>query len=77
MRDGIAGLFGASTLVEFRHRGVQRELIRMRMEEARKAGCEIALTFARPGSISERNILRNGFSVAYTRTKFTRELAAK
>jgi hypothetical protein len=77
VRDGIAGLFGASTLVEFRRRGVQRQLIRARMEAAQKAGCEIALTFARPGSISERNILRNGFSVAYTRTKFTRELPAK
>jgi hypothetical protein len=77
VRDGIAGLFGASTLVEFRRRGVQRELIRVRMEAAQKAGCEIALTFARPGSISERNILRNGFAVAYTRTKFTREVPAK
>jgi hypothetical protein len=74
VRDGIAGLFGASTLLEFRRRGVQRELIRTRMEAARQAGCEIALTFARPGSISERNIMRNGFAVAYTRTKFTREL---
>jgi len=74
VRDGIAGLFGASTLMEFRRRGVQRELIRVRMDAARKAGCEIALTFARPGSISERNLLRNGFGVAYTRTKFTREL---
>ncbi|HEY4838595.1 MAG TPA: GNAT family N-acetyltransferase [Candidatus Acidoferrales bacterium] len=77
VRDGIAGLFGASTLVEFRRRGVQRELIRVRMEAAQKAGCEIALTFARPGSISERNILRNGFAVAYTRMKFTREVPAK
>lgn len=77
VRDGIAGLFGASTLVEFRRRGVQRELIRARMETARKAGCEIALTFARPGSISERNILRNGFAVAYTRTKFARQLPVK
>lgn len=76
VRDGIAGLFGASTLVDFRRRGVQRELIRTRMEAARQAGCEIALTFARPGSISERNIMRNGFAVAYTRTKFTRELPA-
>jgi GNAT superfamily N-acetyltransferase len=76
VRDGIAGLFGASTLVEFRRRGVQRELIRVRMEAARRAGCEIALTFARPGSVSERNLLRNGFAVAYTRTKFTRDLVA-
>jgi len=77
VRDGIGGLFGASTLVEFRRRGVQRELIRVRMEAARRAGCEIALTFARPGSVSERNIMRNGFAVAYTRTKFTRELGAR
>jgi acetyltransferase (GNAT) family protein len=76
VRDGIAGLFGASTLIEFRRRGVQRELIRTRMEAARHAKCEIALTFARPGSTSERNIMRNGFSVAYTRTKYTRELPA-
>jgi hypothetical protein len=77
VRDGIAGLFGASTLMEFRRRGVQRELIRVRMDIARKAGCEIALTFARPGSISERNLLRNGFAVAYTRTKFTREFPSE
>ena len=77
VRDGVAGLFGASTLLEFRRRGVQRELIRVRMDGARRAGCEIALTFARPGSISERNLLRNGFAVGYTRTKFTRELVAK
>jgi hypothetical protein len=77
VRDGIAGLFGASTLMEFRRRGVQRELIRVRMEAARRAGCEIALTFARPGSISERNLLRTGFAVGYTRTKFTRELPTK
>jgi hypothetical protein len=77
VRHGIAGLFGASTLVEFRRRGVQRELIRARMDVARAARCEIALTFARPGSISERNLLRNGFAVAYTRTKFTRELPTK
>jgi hypothetical protein len=73
-RGGVAGLFGASTLMQFRRRGVQRELIRVRMDAARQTGCEIALTFARPGSISERNILRNGFAVAYTRTKFTREV---
>jgi GNAT superfamily N-acetyltransferase len=74
MRNGIAGLFGASTLPDFRRRGVQRELIRVRMGVAAEAGCNVALSFALPGSSSERNILRNGFCVAYTRTKFTREL---
>jgi GNAT superfamily N-acetyltransferase len=74
MHDKIAGLFGASTLPEFRRRGIQRELILARLEAAFQAGCEFALSFALPGSSSERNILRYGFRVAYTRTKFTREL---
>jgi ribosomal protein S18 acetylase RimI-like enzyme len=72
--DRIAGLFGASTLPEFRRRGIQRELILARLEAAFRAGCEFALSFALPGSSSEKNILRYGFRVAYTRTKFTREL---
>jgi len=74
IHDGIAGLFGASTLPEFRRRGIQRELILARLEAAFQAGCDFALSFALPGSSSERNILRYGFRVAYTRTKFTREL---
>jgi GNAT superfamily N-acetyltransferase len=74
VREGIVGLLGASTLPEFRRRGIQRELIRVRMAAAAKAGCDIALSFALVGSSSERNIIRNGFRVAYTRTKFMREL---
>ena len=74
VRNGIAGFFGASTLPEFRRRGIQRELIRGRMVDAANAGCDIALSFALVGSSSERNIIRNGFRVAYTRTKFMREL---
>ncbi len=74
MRDGIAGVFGASTLPDFRRVGVQRELIHARMMAAVEARCDVALSFALPGTSSERNILRNGFLVAYTRTKFTREL---
>lgn len=73
MRDGVAGIFGASTLMEFRRRGVQRELIRVRMDAARKVGCDIALTFTQVGSGSQRNLMRNEFRVAYTRTKYTRE----
>jgi GNAT superfamily N-acetyltransferase len=72
IHDGIAGLFGASTLPEFRRRGIQRELILARLEAAFQVGCDFALSFALPGSVSERNILRYGFRVAYTRTKFTR-----
>ena len=75
VRGGVAGIFGASTLPEFRRRGVQRELIRARLDAARKSGCDIALTFTQVGSGSQRNLMRNGFRVAYTRTKFTKNIS--
>ena len=67
--QGVGGLFGASTLPAFRRRGIQSALLAMRLDWAREQGCDLAVSFARPGSISHRNIERNGFRVAYTRTK--------
>jgi GNAT superfamily N-acetyltransferase len=66
---GVGGLFGASTLPAFRRRGVQAALLAARLAWARERGCDLAVSFARPGSISHRNIERHGFRVAYTRTK--------
>ena len=67
--QGVGGLFGASTLPAFRRRGVQSALLAARLAWARAKGCDLAVSFARPGSSSHRNIERNGFRVAYTRTK--------
>jgi GNAT superfamily N-acetyltransferase len=67
--QGVGGLFGASTLPAFRRRGVQLALLAVRLAWARDKGCDLAVSFARPGSSSHRNIERNGFRVAYTRTK--------
>ncbi|MGD0427866.1 MAG: GNAT family N-acetyltransferase [Candidatus Acidiferrales bacterium] len=67
--QGVGGLFGASTLPAFRRRGVQAALLAARLAWAVEKGCDLAVSFARPGSISHRNIERNGFRVAYTRTK--------
>jgi GNAT superfamily N-acetyltransferase len=67
--QGVGGLFGASTLPAFRRRGVQSALLAARLAWAREKGCDLAVSFARPGSISHRNIERTGFRVAYTRTK--------
>ncbi len=75
-RDGIAGLFGASTLPAFRNRGIQTALLRIRLALARELGCELTASIALPGSISHRNIQRQGFSVLYTRVKFEKELPA-
>ena len=72
VRGRIAGMFGASTLPEFRKRGVQTALLERRLERAAEAGCELTMSLAQPGSASQRNIMRKGFQTLYTRVKFER-----
>jgi GNAT superfamily N-acetyltransferase len=74
LRGRIAGLFGASTLPQFRNRGVQTALLQRRMQRAAEQGCDLAMSLALPGSASQRNITRRGFRTLYTRVKFEREL---
>ncbi len=73
--EGIAGVYGASTLPAFRNRGVQTALLHARMAAAAAAGYDLAMTSALPGSASQRNIERQDFRVVYTRSKFIREWA--
>jgi GNAT superfamily N-acetyltransferase len=63
----LAALFGASTLPQFRRRGVQTALLSARLAHAASAGCDLAVIHARPGTPSERNIARAGFRLAYTK----------
>jgi hypothetical protein len=72
LHDGVAGLFGASTLPVARKRGVQTALLQRRLARASQAGSDIAVCIAQPGSSSQRNIVRQGFRVLYTRVKFER-----
>ena len=72
LHDGVAGLFGASTLPVARRRGVQTALLQRRLARASQAGSDLAVSLAQPGSISQRNIVRQGFQVLYTRVKFER-----
>lgn len=60
-------LGGASTRVAFRRRGVQRALIEARMAEGLRQGCDLAMVLTEPGSDSQRNLMRAGFSLAYTK----------
>lgn len=60
-------LGGASTRAEYRRRGAQRGLIEARMAEALRRGCDLASVKTEPGSDSERNLRRAGFSLAYTK----------
>ncbi len=70
--DGIAELYGASTLPGFRGRGVQTALLARRMAWAVERDCEIATTTTLPGTSSQRNFERAGFQIAYSRTKLVR-----
>jgi hypothetical protein len=72
IREGVAGLFGASTLPAFRNRGVQTALVQARLARSVEARCDLAVCLAQPASASQRNVVRQGFSVLYTRVKFER-----
>ena len=74
---GLATLGGASTLPDFRGRGLQTALQYMRLKVAAEKGCDLALTMTQPGSTSQRNAERRGFHVVYTRIKFLREWKTK
>ncbi len=68
--DDVALLAGASTVPEGRRNGAQSALLHARLKFAFENGCTIATMGAHPGSQSQRNAEKNGFRVAYTRTKW-------
>ena len=68
--DGVAVLGGASTVPEGRRKGAQNALLDARLKFAAENGCELAIMGALPGSQSQRNAEKNGFRIAYTRTKW-------
>jgi GNAT superfamily N-acetyltransferase len=67
---GVALFGGSSTIPEMRHRGLQSALLRERMRYAREHECDLAMMVAQPGTASQRNAERQGFRIAYTRTKW-------
>jgi ribosomal protein S18 acetylase RimI-like enzyme len=66
--DGdVAQFCGAGTLPRFRRRGVQTALYRARLADARAAGCSVGVVVTQPGSKSQQNAQREGFSLLYAR----------
>ncbi len=72
----VGELYIASTLPEFRGRGVQTALLRARLVAARAAGCALAVVMARPANGSARNTERAGFSLAFTKATFAKPVAS-
>lgn len=73
VHDGVAQLNGAATLPEHRRRGVQSALLRHRLAEAARRGCDVAVVTTHPGSKSQENVQRSGFSLLYTRAILVKE----
>jgi GNAT superfamily N-acetyltransferase len=66
----VALLAGASTVPSARRQGAQNALLEDRLRYAAMHGCTVAMIATLPGSGSQRNSERNGFRIAYTRTKW-------
>ncbi len=70
IHDDICMLAGASTIVSGRNQGAQTALLEDRLQFAASKGCTLAIMGAAPGSQSQTNAQKNGFNIAYTRTKW-------
>jgi len=68
--DDVCILAGASTIPEARRQGAQNALLAARLRFAREKGCRLSMMCALPGSQSQKNAQKNGFNIAYTRTKW-------
>ncbi len=66
----VAMLAGASTVPDGRNQGAQNALFHARIAHAAELGCRLAVMGAAPGSQSQKNAQKNGFDIAYTRTKW-------
>jgi len=69
----VAQLCGATTLPDFRRRGVQTALLRTRLADARRAGARLAVMTTAPGSKSQENGHRQGFALLYSRALLVKE----
>ena len=65
--DGIGYLADGATVPAARGRGLQSELIRRRLDDAARAGCEVACSQASFGSTSHRNLQREGLVHGFTK----------
>ncbi|RKI15843.1 N-acetyltransferase [Corallococcus sp. AB030] len=65
--DGLTSLFGTSVLPAYRRLGVQQALIAARLARGLEKGSDLAAIMSSPGIPTERNAMRLGFLMAYSR----------
>ena len=67
------GLLGVWVLPEHRRKGVQSALLRHRLSEAARRGCDVAVVTTGPGSKSQENVQKAGFALLYARAVLVRK----
>lgn len=72
VKDGLGLLADAATLPAFRGQGCHLAMIRHRLQEAARRGCDFLTSFVEFGGASHRNLDRVGFRVAYTKALWWR-----
>ena len=65
--DGLTSLFGTSVLPAYQRLGVQQALIVARLARGLEKGSDLAAIMSSPGIPTERNAMRLGFLMAYSR----------
>jgi GNAT superfamily N-acetyltransferase len=70
LHAGVALFGGAATVPEMRRHGLQAALLEARLRYAFEHGYLLAMMVTEAGSQSQRNAERQGFRIAYTRTKW-------
>lgn len=67
IHQSVAQLCGSATVPAQRRRGLQSALLARRLQDAATAGCDTAVITTQPGSKSQQNAQRSGFSLLYSR----------
>jgi len=70
--EGTAYLSGAGVVAVARGRGLQRALVRARLERAIEEACDLAAAATEPGTASQRTMERAGFHIAYPKVVLVR-----
>ncbi len=62
--NGVGSMANGLTAPEWRRRGCQTALLHRRIRDAALAGCDLLASQCAPGSVSQRNQVREGFHIA-------------
>jgi ribosomal protein S18 acetylase RimI-like enzyme len=72
VHEGTAYLSGAGVIPSARGRGLQRALVRARLERAIEEACDLAAAATEPGTASQRTLERAGFRIAHPKVVLVR-----